>query len=270
MRFFVGVVFCLLAGVGAMSTNAAARQEPSAAPGKVTIVTVFDNYRVNPELSTAWGFAAVISTPRTTVLFDTGGDGAMLLSNMRALGISPEDIDEVVISHVHADHLGGLSAFLAVNPHVTVWIPSSLPESVRREIVKAGARFQDVAGPTRIVDGVHTTGEMGGALKEQSLIVDTAGGIVVITGCAHSGIVSVVTAAKDLFRDRRIALVMGGFHLLSASNGEVDATIQAFRDMGVEKVAPSHCSGDRTRGRFQVHYAVNYVEGGAGRVVVFP
>lgn len=252
-----------------MPTGAFAGQKISSDTAKVSILTVFDNYLVRPELAAAWGFAVVVETPANTVLFDTGGDGAKLLSNMQALGVDPGNIESVVISHLHADHLGGLSALLAANPNVTLWIPSTFPESVRRDILTAGARYRDVSGPTRIAQGIHTTGGMGRAPKEQSLIVDTAEGIVVITGCAHAGIVNVVRAARNLFSDRPITLVMGGFHLLLASNDEVAETIRDFRQLGVRKVAPSHCSGDRTRNRFQTFYKGNYVEGGAGRAVVF-
>lgn len=253
-----------------MPAAASDDQIPSGDISEVSIITVFDNYRVRADLAAAWGFAAVVETPANTLLFDTGGDGAKLLSNMRALGVDSGRIDTLVISHSHADHLGGLSAFLAVNPNVTVWIPSSFPERVKRDVLKAGAHYRDVSGPARIAQGIHTAGEIGGALKEQSLIVETPEGIVVVTGCAHAGIVNVVKAAAKLFDGRPIALVMGGFHLLSASDDDVDAIIRDFRHLGVRKVAPSHCSGDHARDRFRTNYQADYIEGGAGRAVVFP
>lgn len=269
MRLILPVLFALAIGLWTMPKSTTADQLPSVDRDKIAIITVYDNYPVNPKLATAWGFAAIVITPGVNLLFDTGGDGAMLLSNMKALGFNPNEIDEVVISHVHADHLGGLSTFLGVNPNVRVWIPSSFPESVRQAIVRAGARYEAVTGPVRIVDGIYTTGEMGGAIKEQSLIVETAEGLVVITGCAHPGIVNVVRAAKNLLPDRPVAFVMGGFHLLRASTGELDAVIEAFRRMGVKEVAPSHCSGDRTRSRFRKEYKDRYIEGGAGRALIW-
>jgi 7,8-dihydropterin-6-yl-methyl-4-(beta-D-ribofuranosyl)aminobenzene 5'-phosphate synthase len=269
MRVVVIVIFSLWLGIGSMPAAASDVRTSSADTSQVSIVTVFDNYLVRSDLAAAWGFAAVVKTPANTVLFDTGGDGAKLLSNMQALGIDPERIDTVVVSHAHMDHLGGLTALLAVNPNVTVWIPSSFPEGVRRDVLEAGARYRDVSGSARIAQGIHSTGELGSALKEQSLIVDTPEGMVVITGCAHAGVVAVVKAAANLFRDRPIALVMGGFHLVSASNSDIDAVIRDFRYLGVRKVAPSHCSGDHARDRFRTIYNADYIEGGAGRAVVF-
>lgn len=76
-------------------------------PRSVSITTVYDNYAVEGELVTAWGSCFGVSTPEEAVLFDTGGDGRILLANMRTTGLDPVDIDRVVISHGHGDHLGG-------------------------------------------------------------------------------------------------------------------------------------------------------------------
>jgi glyoxylase-like metal-dependent hydrolase (beta-lactamase superfamily II) len=96
----------------------------------ITVATVFDNYAIDRKLTARWGFAAVVSTPSTTVLFDTGGDGATLLANMAKLRIDPAGVREVVISHIHADHLGGLGEFLRNNAKVQVFIPRSFPDKV--------------------------------------------------------------------------------------------------------------------------------------------
>jgi 7,8-dihydropterin-6-yl-methyl-4-(beta-D-ribofuranosyl)aminobenzene 5'-phosphate synthase len=56
-----------------------------------------------------------------SILFDTGGDGRMLLANMAALGFNPEELDAVVLSHAHSDHTGGLADLLGANPDVTVY-----------------------------------------------------------------------------------------------------------------------------------------------------
>ncbi len=245
-------------------------KSPSVAPrGQVLITTVFDNYSVNPELATRWGFAAVVRTSAANILFDTGSDGRILLSNMKKLNVESRHIRKVVISHVHLDHLGGLQEFLKVNRDVTVYIPASFPASVRQSITSSGARFRDVTGALQIDEGVYTTGEMGTGPIEQSLIVDTSEGLVVLTGCAHPGIVNIVRRAKEVVPKRPVALVMGGFHLGSASDKQLQRLIQDFRQLGVKKVAPSHCSGDRARARFQTEYKEDYVAGGAGRVVSF-
>ncbi|MCK4790708.1 MAG: MBL fold metallo-hydrolase, partial [Desulfobacteraceae bacterium] len=154
-------------------------EEPGAFPveGQVTISVVYDNYRVNSNLSTGWGFGCVIRTPTEVILFDTGGDSSILLSNMEKMDIDPEEIDTVVISHIHGDHVGGLDGFLDRNANVTVYIPASFPASWRDKIESYGAEYRDVIGPTQISNQVYTTGEMGTRIEEQSLVVDTEEGL---------------------------------------------------------------------------------------------
>jgi 7,8-dihydropterin-6-yl-methyl-4-(beta-D-ribofuranosyl)aminobenzene 5'-phosphate synthase len=260
--------------VGLMTLSTAAAQSSAdanltARAPEIVITTVFDNYAVDRRLATSWGFAAVISTPSASILFDTGSDGATLLSNMKKLRIDYAGIRKVVISHIHADHVGGLGDFLRANAKVDVFIPRSFPDHVRRMVDAAGARHQDVFEPTRIALGVHTTGPLGTSLQEQALVVETAKGLVVITGCAHPGIVSIVQKARAIAPKADVALVMGGFHLLSASPGQIEEIIRAFRELGVQRVAPSHCTGDLARNRFREAYGPNYVDGGAGMVLKF-
>jgi 7,8-dihydropterin-6-yl-methyl-4-(beta-D-ribofuranosyl)aminobenzene 5'-phosphate synthase len=256
----IGGAFVAVNVIGGESTSAQVSHE-------VSIVTVFDNCTVNPELATRWGLGAVVMTPSANILFDTGSDGRILLSNMSKLGIRPKAIHKVVISHVHLDHLGGLQEFLSVNSDVEVYIPASFPGSVRESITSSGARYRDISGALQIDKGIFTTGQMGTSLIEQSLVVDTSEGLVVITGCAHPGIVDIIKRAKEVVPNRPVALVMGGFHLGSFSDKELRALIQDFRRWGVRKVAPSHCSGERARAYFQSEYMENYVAGGAGNIV---
>ncbi len=254
---------------GSIVVTTAIRGESSPIPARheVSIVTVFDNYAVNPELTTQWGFAAVVMRPSATILFDTGSEGRILLSNLAKLKIKPEDIHKVVISHVHQDHLGGLEGFLKANRDVEVYIPASFPDSVRDSITSTGARYRDITGALQIDEGVFTTGEMGTSPIEQSLVIDTSEGLVVLTGCAHPGIVNIVRRAKEVVANRPIALVMGGFHLRSASDKELHRLIQDFRQLVVRRVVPSHCSGERARARFQTEYKENYIAGGVGNVL---
>lgn len=240
---------------------------PISIEGEATIIGVYDNYQVNPDLTTAWGFGCVIRTAKEDILFDTGGDSSILLSNMEKMNISPEDIDIVVISHIHGDHVGGLTGFLERNGNVKVYIPASFPDSWGKKIESYGADYQDVSGPMQISDNVYTTGEMGTWIKEQSLVLNTREGLVVITGCAHPGIVNIVRRAEQMLPDKDVYLVMGGFHLSGASDSELRSIIRAFRGIGVQKVAPSHCSGDRCRGLFEEEYKEDYIEGGAGKTI---
>ena len=234
---------------------------------EITIINVYDNFQVNPKLATGWGFGCVIKTPTETILFDTGGNSSTLLSNMEMLGINPEEIEIIVISHIHGDHVGGLNGFLERNGKVKVYIPASFSDSWRKKIESYGAQYEDIKAHQQIGERVHTTGEMGTWIKEQSLVLDTDKGLVIITGCAHPGVINIARSAQQMLSGRRIYLIMGGFHLSGASDSELKRIIETFRDMGVQKVAPSHCSGERCRELFHKEYGDEYIRGGVGCVI---
>jgi len=228
---------------------------------EITLISVYDNYQVNPKLKTDWGFGLVIETPNERILFDTGGNSNILLFNMKKLGIDPKSIDKVVISHIHSDHLGGLEGFLKENSKVKVFIPTSFPDSVREMIKNYGASFVNVSKPQKISDFVFSTGELYGPPKEQSLIILSKKGLIVITGCAHPGIVNIVKKAKEMFPQKEVYLVLGGFH------HPPKKVVSELKKLKVEKVAPSHCSGDEIRELFKKEYQNDFIENGVGKII---
>ncbi len=220
----------------------------------------------NGRLRTAWGFSCLVEGLEKTVLFDTGGDSATLFHNMRVLEVEPQDIEVVVISHIHGDHVGGLTGLLAENHAVAVYLPQSFPGDVKNAVERAGAELVEVDGPVEICENLYSTGELGDRIKEQSLVVETPQGLVVITGCAHPGIVGIVCQAKEL-REQEVHLALGGFHLGGLSAAELDDIVEDFRRIGVQKVAPCHCSGDLARQRFEESYGEDFIVAGVGSVL---
>ncbi|MGE0462156.1 MAG: MBL fold metallo-hydrolase [Vicinamibacterales bacterium] len=246
-----------------MAVNLQATHDP------VRITVAYNNVPHAAGLTTAWGFAAVVDVGAERVLFDTGGDGPTLLSNLRRLDIDPTSVDAVVLSHAHGDHTGGLDGFLQRHGDVTVYLPRSFPAAFREAVERRGARVTGIGRAQRLFDHVHSTGEMGGVTKEQALIVETREGLVVITGCAHPGIVEVARAARA-YLDRDIHLLMGGFHLAGESDRELQGTVRALRALGVRKVAPSHCTGTEAMALFQQSWGDDFISGGCGAVIEIP
>jgi 7,8-dihydropterin-6-yl-methyl-4-(beta-D-ribofuranosyl)aminobenzene 5'-phosphate synthase len=227
----------------------------------ITLTVVYDNRSADSRLGTAWGFACLIETGTTTILFDTGGDGQLLLDNLATLGIDPQAIEAVVLSHIHSDHTGGLDRLLAVNDHLTVYLPRSFPAGFKGRIHNP---VVEVSEPVTIADHIHTTGELGSAFIEQALLIETQRGLIVLTGCAHPGIVEIVQQAQTV---GEIYLVMGGFHLADSGTAEVAAVIAELKRSGVQQAAPSHCTGDQAIDQFRAAFGPDFIPIGAGAVL---
>lgn len=233
----------------------------------VTFTIVYDNNAYDPALRTDWGFACWVETDEVTVLFDTGGDGAILLQNLEQLNLDPGRVDAVVLSHAHGDHTGGLAALLDRGVRPTVYVPASFSDQFKGQV---GARTElvEITDAMIIGPGIHTTGQVTSGLVEQALAVETSQGLVVVTGCAHPGIVKMVRRANEVAGDG-IALVLGGFHLGSASAAQVEGIIADLRSLGVEQVAPCHCTGDKARQAFADAFGDDAILAGVGWSIEF-
>ena len=230
------------------------------------LTILYDNNPYNEELETRWGFSCLVEGLEKTILFDVGGDGAVLLKNMKKLKIDPEEVDVVVLSHIHHDHIGSLPDFLEKNPHVHIYMPKSFPQSIKDKIKKAGAKLIEVNRFREICTNAYSTGELGDLIKEESLILRTSRGLVIITGCAHPGIVNIIKKAKEMMRSD-IYLIVGGFHLCWMNFSRVNKIIMGVQAAGVQKVAPCHCSGDLARKQFRKVYGKDFILVGAGKTI---
>jgi 7,8-dihydropterin-6-yl-methyl-4-(beta-D-ribofuranosyl)aminobenzene 5'-phosphate synthase len=235
--------------------------------GEITVTILFDNYAADDRLRTGWGFAALLETPDHTILFDTGADGEALLENFRLLGKDPTDVESVVISHAHGDHTGGLQALIDLGLRPTLYLLEGFPEEMRVQAA-ASMRMVETSPGQVIVPGIRTTGQIGTDIPEQALALDTQAGTVVLTGCAHPGVVQMIKGAQRV-SSNPVHLVMGGFHLAGASAGELQAILAEFRSLGVEQVGATHCSGELTMTTFNAAYGESFRSLGAGRVLRF-
>lgn len=231
---------------------------------QVRLTIVYDNHAFDTRLQSAWGFACVVALDKTVILFDTGGDGATLRKNMATLCFDPAHLDAIVLSHDHRDHAGGLQALLNDSLCQTVYAPHTVAEEIRAQ-VNAHNYFVPVCNaPMWITGHVRMSGVMGTAIAEQALVVETANGLTVITGCAHPGIVQIVRQVKAT---GNVNLLVGGFHLKDKNANEVADVIAELVDLGVQRVAPCHCTGASAIQQFKTAFGPNFIPVGVGATI---
>jgi 7,8-dihydropterin-6-yl-methyl-4-(beta-D-ribofuranosyl)aminobenzene 5'-phosphate synthase len=248
------------------SSPTAAATEDVSAMEELRITIVYDNYPYQAGLGTEWGFSAYITYKDQNLLFDSGGSGALLLSNLEALDIEPRQIENVLLSHEHGDHTGGLQYLLSAGAEPNLFIPPSFSTGIKDQFRNQTQMVEVISG-MEITEGMYSTGEMVGPPPEQGLVIDTAEGLVVVTGCAHPGIDRIIMEVKRQF-EKEIYLVLGGFHLGNASDARLNQIIDLLQEEGVKRIAPSHCTGDHAIAMFRDAYGEDFIPIGAGAEIV--
>ena len=229
------------------------------------LTIICDNRSYDGRLLTAWGLSCLIRLGRETILFDTGGDSTTLLYNLSQLGIDPGGIGTVVLSHIHNDHIGGLGGFLKRNSKATVFLLNSFPQIFIDRITALGTKIVEIDKAKEILPGVYTISDLNHGINEQSLVITSPKGPVIVTGCAHPGVVNIVKMAREVVPSDKVQLVVGGFHLLETPSTTVRSMIETLDKLGVEKIAPCHCTGDKARRIFRERYGRACIESGVGR-----
>ena len=283
-----------LACVAILAT--AATETAAAAGSKITIL--YDAFGNDPAMKKDWGFSALVEVAGKRILFDTGNDRDIFAANVKAKDIDLTNLDFVVLSHRHSDHMAGLSHVLSVNPKVKIYAPregfgiygSSLPSSFYRKdeslppqmryydgkppevmifgTAWQGANFESIEKTTEIAPGITLIALVSDApgtreLRELSLAVNTPDGIVLVVGCSHPGIDKIVEAAAAI--NPKIHLIAGGFHLVVAPDEVIAKAVAALKDtFKVENVAPGHCTGEPTFAALKQAFGNRYIYAGAG------
>jgi 7,8-dihydropterin-6-yl-methyl-4-(beta-D-ribofuranosyl)aminobenzene 5'-phosphate synthase len=231
----------------------------------VRITYLYDNTQAVPGVRADWGFSCIVETPGARVLFDTGANPDVLRHNAEALHLDLGRLDAVVLSHDHGDHTAGFPA-LGPRPGLPVFYARGFNLAVVAPLGQSGARLVPVSQHQQVAPGVRTSDEFGTSIKEEALIIDTPDGLVVVVGCSHPGIVPMLRRIKDP-TGPPIHAVVGGFHLLQTPAAEVASIVAAFKDLGVGRVGPTHCTGPDAIRAFKEAFGERFIAGGVGSVV---
>ncbi|MBD3287410.1 MBL fold metallo-hydrolase [candidate division KSB1 bacterium] len=242
--------------------------EVSMIDSDVKITILYDNYVFEENTKADWGFSCLIEGPEKTILFDAGTDGDILMGNIRALNVDLSEVDCIVISHDHRDHSGGLDDVLRAVDETDIFLPSTFNVNHIPSLQNRSVHVKLVNDPEEICAGVYLTGELGSQIKEQSLILNKKDGAVIVTGCSHPGIVHIIKTSKSIV-ENNIQLVVGGFHLLRHSDEEMNAIIKELKELNVQNIGPTHCTGERQIELFKEEFSDGFVQLGTGRVLEF-
>ena len=246
-------------------------------PNRVTIL--YDSFGKSPSMTMDWGFAALVEYGGKRILLDTGNNAEIFEHNVKAVGVDLRNLDFVVMSHRHGDHMGGLAYLLKVNPTVKIYAPKersgvygddqpsstwyrkdpSLPAEQRYysgappEIIHMGeawpgANFQLIDKNIEIVPGMYLIALVSDKpgtleLRELSLAIRTPDGLVLVVGCSHPGVEHIVQEASAI--DPHINLLFGGLHQIQAPDPEVERIARVLHDQyKLDRIAPGHCTGE--------------------------
>jgi len=233
----------------------------------VTVKVIYDNYIKMPGMTPDWGYSILIEGLESEILFDTGTKPDLFESNLKKMNIDASKVDFLVLSHDHGDHTGGIPSFAKMKSDIPLIIPHSFSGSFMKEMVGLGLKPVLVKEPAPICENLFTSGVFDFQIAEHALVLNTKKGLVVMTGCAHPGIINMLKQIRSSF-DKDVYMVFGGFHLMNKSEKEMDAIIAEMKALGVKKCGATHCTGDMQMKMFRDSFGEDYFDLGAGNIIV--
>lgn len=250
---------------------------------KTKCTVVIDNIS-SGNMKGEWGLSILVEYGDKKILVDVGGS-ELFAENMSKLGFDIAEIDYAVLSHAHCDHANGMERFFKDNQKAKFYLQDGTGEDCyfkkffihkyigipKNIMTKYADRIEIVSGDFELCGGVylipHKTANLGEIGKkemmyrrtangwkaddfshEQSLVLDTEKGLIIVNSCSHGGAVNIIDEVAATFPGKHVYGLIGGFHLYKRSAKEIREIAKAIQEKGVDYICTGHCTKNRAYG----------------------
>jgi len=247
---------------------------------KTTITVIVDNIAAN-NLTGEWGLSLMVEYGDKKILADVGAS-SLFAKNLKEMNFDIKDIEYATLSHAHYDHANGMPQFFEENSRAKFYLRESAAENCyakkfifrkyigipKKVLSNYPDRIEFVSGDFKLCDGVYLIPHKTEGLEaigkrelmykktrqgwrpddfshEQSLVLDTDKGLVIINCCSHGGVVNIINEVSKTFPDKHVYGIIGGFHLFNKSEDEVRNVARSIKETGIDYVCTGHCTRER-------------------------
>ena len=247
---------------------------------KTKLTVIVDNIATDP-MEGEWGLSILVEHGDTMVLVDAGASD-LFVDNLEKLGFDIKRIGYATLSHAHYDHANGMPRFLKENEKANLYIRETteancyfkklfvkkyigIPKTVMTDYQN---RIVTVSGDYQLCDDIWLIPHKTAGLKmlgkremmykkigrkwvpddfshEQSVVIDTEKGLVIINSCSHGGAENIINEVRETFPDKHIHALIGGLHLFNKSEEEIRCVSKSIADSGIDRVCTGHCTKNR-------------------------
>jgi 7,8-dihydropterin-6-yl-methyl-4-(beta-D-ribofuranosyl)aminobenzene 5'-phosphate synthase len=235
---------------------------------KIKITNIYDNIKCDNQFTQDWGFGCIIDHPNTRIIFDTGAKPEILERNLKAAQIDPSSIDTIIISHKHWDHKGGALWLVEKNPNVKIYMPKTWSNGLEKALSLYTKDVHSITKHFPISDVVHLVVSKNLWITELVLAIKTSNGVIIVTGCSHTGIHRIAQNVQFVMQEKIYAL-FGGFHLFRSSIKNIHKILDSLKKTHLKIVAPCHCTGEEALKILKKEFAENFFVNGVGAQYIF-